>query len=369
MYLINKEDKKLSKVLCNSFSKLALQERYDLQEWVVNHPEIFSEELLIIQKEFDGFDGTRERLDVLALDKNGNIVVIENKGDDTGRNVIWQNLKYVSYCSTLTKQQILDIYQLYLDKFFPNEKAIDNLKEFYEVEDLNELILNEDQRMFFVALDYRKEVTSSAMWLLNKGIDVKCFKVSLYEISHNLLIDIEQIIPVKEAEDYIISMTNKVSDASAAKKRTYEIYNLRYEYWSSLLPLLHSSKTELYKDVNPSKNHWLNCRSGIEGLSYNLLSGVDFVGVELKIEKATLAASKAIFDELLTKKDIIETSFGDALQWNRLDDKKVSRIVYSAYDVSIKNRDDWMWMQSFQIEHLEKLEAALTPYLYEEKNS
>lgn len=37
------------------------------------------EELLIIQKEFDGFDDTRERLDLLALDKDGNLVIIENK--------------------------------------------------------------------------------------------------------------------------------------------------------------------------------------------------------------------------------------------------------------------------------------------------
>jgi len=38
---------------------------------------------LIIQKEFDGFNDTRERLDLLALDKEGNIVIIENKLDDT----------------------------------------------------------------------------------------------------------------------------------------------------------------------------------------------------------------------------------------------------------------------------------------------
>lgn len=65
----------------------------------------FGEELLIIQKEFNGFNDTNERLDLLALDKEGNIVVIENKLDDTGRDVTWQVLKYASYCSTLNKEQ------------------------------------------------------------------------------------------------------------------------------------------------------------------------------------------------------------------------------------------------------------------------
>ena len=69
-------------------------------------PEALGEELLIIQKEFDGFADTRERLDLLALDKDGRLVVIENKLDDSGRDVVWQALKYVAYCSNLTKAQI-----------------------------------------------------------------------------------------------------------------------------------------------------------------------------------------------------------------------------------------------------------------------
>jgi RecB family endonuclease NucS len=51
---------------------------------------------LIIQKEFDGFNDTKERLDLLALDKQGNLVIIENKLDDSGKDVTWQVIKYAS---------------------------------------------------------------------------------------------------------------------------------------------------------------------------------------------------------------------------------------------------------------------------------
>lgn len=78
---------------------------------MAHQPSAFGEELLIIQKEFNGFNDTNERLDLLALDKEGNIVVIENKLDDTGRDVTWQVLKYASYCSTLNKEQVRNIYQ------------------------------------------------------------------------------------------------------------------------------------------------------------------------------------------------------------------------------------------------------------------
>ena len=62
--------------------------------------------MLIIQKEFSGFADALERLDLLALDKQGSLVLIENKLDDTGRDVTWQALEYASYCSSLSKDNI-----------------------------------------------------------------------------------------------------------------------------------------------------------------------------------------------------------------------------------------------------------------------
>jgi hypothetical protein len=38
------------------------------------------------------------------------LVLIENKLDNTGRDVTWQALKYVSYCSGLSKEQIRGIF-------------------------------------------------------------------------------------------------------------------------------------------------------------------------------------------------------------------------------------------------------------------
>lgn len=68
------------------------------------------------RKEFDGFADTRERLDLLALDKEGQLVVIENRLDDPGRDVTWQVLNHAACCSSLTKAQIVGICQSYLDR-------------------------------------------------------------------------------------------------------------------------------------------------------------------------------------------------------------------------------------------------------------
>ena len=75
MYRIDRDNNRISKLKSETFKNLEYQERQNLQEWIAENPDCLDEELLIIQKEFDGFDDTRERLDLLALDQDGNLVV------------------------------------------------------------------------------------------------------------------------------------------------------------------------------------------------------------------------------------------------------------------------------------------------------
>ena len=141
MYKINKTSNNVVKLEQRLFKELHLKEREHLQEWIAKNPEMLGEELLIIQKEYDGFNDTNERLDLLALDKDGGLVIIENKLDDTGRDVVWQALKYTSYCSTLTTSQIIKIYQSYLERKTQYESWLDEMA--IEVQNEFENTMNE----------------------------------------------------------------------------------------------------------------------------------------------------------------------------------------------------------------------------------
>ena len=64
----SRESEAISEV---DFAQLGFRERHDIQEWVAANPGILGEDLLIIGKEFSGFDRTNERLDLLAVDADG----------------------------------------------------------------------------------------------------------------------------------------------------------------------------------------------------------------------------------------------------------------------------------------------------------
>ncbi len=360
MFKVNLSENRLVRLEKRRFSDLNLQERPHLQEWLVQMPEALGEELLVIQKEFDGFADTRERLDLLALDKEGRLVVIENKLDDSGRDVVWQALKYVAYCSSLKKAEIVEIYQNYLDRWLNGQNAVANLCEFLEVEDLNDAVLNagNEQRLILVAANFRKEVTATVLWLLGHGVRAQCFRVLPYSFGEELLIDLQQIIPTPEAADYMIGMAAKESEEKSVKGTQKRRHELRRAFWTRTLEELRRRGVARYENISPSKEHWLGSATGVSGCGYNLIFSKSEARVELYLARSQ-AENKWIFDQLEGKRQEIEERFGAEFQWQRLDDKKASRICHSQ---SFDGYDDknWPTMIEWLCKHIDKLEEAFS---------
>ena len=147
------------------FARLGFQERRDIQEWVAANPGILGEDLLVIGKEFSGFDRTDERLDLLAVDPDGKLVVIELKRDDTGANAHWQAIKYASYLRRATAEQIVGMLAVY--KNVSQEDSWEDLVKHLGSDDLN--ALNNAQRIILASHRFAPEVTSAALWLNRQG--------------------------------------------------------------------------------------------------------------------------------------------------------------------------------------------------------
>lgn len=360
MFQVNRSENRLKKLEEKRFSDLNLREREHLQEWLAGQPDALGEELLIIQKEFDGFADTRERLDLLALDKDGQLVVIENKLDDSGRDVTWQALKYTAYVSGLTKTQIIDIYQQYLDRYCGGGNAAAQICEFLDVEELGEVILNpgNDQRLIFIAANFRKEVTSTVLWLREHRIDARCFKVVPYVFGEELFVDIQPVIPTPEAADFMIGMAEKETEARGAQGEQKNRHKLRRDYWEMALEALKEAGDTLYQNISPSKDHWLSAGSGVRSCHYAMIFGKALLRVEFSFARASAEENKWLFDRLIQKREQIEADFGNKIEWLRLDDKKACRLQYEIPCDGF-NRDEWPKHIAWHVEHIQKWERAL----------
>lgn len=216
MYKINVETNELIPLDKKTFSESKFRERDHLQEWIAKDPSVLGEELLILQKEFSGFEDTNERFDLLALDKQGQLVIIENKLDDSGKDVVWQALKYASYCSTLSTSEIIEMLKEYnnAENFDAEEAITDFLNHQEEDLELNEGV---GLRIIFIAAHFRKEVTSTALWLMENGLQIQCFQSSLYVYRGDYFFNIKQILPVPNTEDMIIRKANKQREIQKIK--------------------------------------------------------------------------------------------------------------------------------------------------------
>lgn len=361
MYLFDHESNSLVKVDKCSFKSLGLDERNNLQEWIAKEPSSLGEELLIIQKEFDGFSDTRERLDLLALDKRGNLVVIENKLDDSGRDVTWQAIKYASYCSSLTKQDIVEIYQKYLGTTISAEES---LSEFFDGRDLTDIEINvgNTQRIFFVAANFRKEVTSSVMWLLNFNIRIKCFKVTPYKYNDKVLLDFDQIIPIKDADDYTIKIATKTQNETQSAEASRIRYTNRQNFWAEFIEY-NKSHSGLFGTSAGTTDSWLGKSiKGFSGVNINICIYNSSTRSEVYINTGDKEKNKQIFDYLLSHKKEIEQLFGEELVWQRLDDKVTCRIRIDRDDLSYLNPEHHEAIFAFFVDTTNRIMKAFSPF-------
>ena len=197
MYKVDTEAKQISKLTPKTFAELRLLERFDIQEWIAKSPEILGEDLLIIAKELEL--PSRIRIDLLAVDRRGNLVIIELKRDESGSSVEWQAIKYASYCSNFLPENIFAYFAQYLQSDAGGAQL--KIEEFLD-EELSSL--NQNQRIILVAREFHSDVASAVLWLRDFEIDIKCVRLRPYiDADNDLFITPDIIIPLPEAKDYV----------------------------------------------------------------------------------------------------------------------------------------------------------------------
>ena len=141
-------------------------------------------------------------------------------------------------------------------------------------------------------------------------------------------------------------------------KRNKQRHIDRLDFWTKLLERS-KSKTNLFSRRKPGKDHWLGIGAGKSGLGYNYIILANQAGIDLYIGTEDPGKNKKIFDELHSKKAVIESDFGDQLDWQRLSNKKACRVwKLTSEDKGLRDKDDWSMIQEKMIDAMIRFEKA-----------
>jgi hypothetical protein len=316
LFTYDKDLKKISPCEKTTLKGHNILERKDLEKWIEEHPELLGEELLILTTEYDKFDKTNERLDLLGLDKEGTLVIIELKRDNSGKNVDLQAIKYAAYCSTLTLDQVIDLHFDYCTKKgqpINRENVRNKIIEFIDNNEFDEI--NDKPKIFIVSKEFRTEVTASVLWLRNFGIDITCVKLTPYILNDSTIaFESRILIPLPEAKDFIIRSERKETaerTLNATQIERLEFWNDLTKKMNNLLPLTYApSKPRMYCYIptNISNIHfeWLfHGRSnglGVELHFENKMKEVNIANIE-KIEKLIPILEQRTGEQVIIQKN------------------------------------------------------------------
>lgn len=101
MPLFKLSDDRIEPVRETTLAAAGWRERQDLQALLKRHPEVLSPDLLVVAEEFGSWDESQRRIDLLAVDRDANIVVIELKRDQS-HHMELQAVRYAAMVSAMT---------------------------------------------------------------------------------------------------------------------------------------------------------------------------------------------------------------------------------------------------------------------------
>lgn len=212
---------KATKIKGSSFTNLNIWERTHIEEWVRTNPEILGEDLLIVSIEFDRFSNSNDRLDLLAVDREGNLVVVELKRDSAAGYADLQAIRYAAMVSSMTIDKLVPYYIFYKKKYdnelLTDPKAKEQIIEFVESDSFSEL--STKPRIILCSEGFSAEITTTVLWLRESEIDISCVSITPYKVDDKVIIVPKVVIPLEEAKQYLIDIKRKEEEREQSSRK------------------------------------------------------------------------------------------------------------------------------------------------------
>jgi hypothetical protein len=176
-----------------------------LEFWLENNPAhiLEDENVLIIGRQVTTNLGSI--IDLLGIDREGNLVVIELKRDRTPRETLAQILEYASFIEDISYTQLEEIFKEYSSE--ENLILTDYHRNYFQLQKDEAVAFNKNQKLIIVGQHITKEIKQTSSFLSKRGIEVFCLEFKYFETKSGEQIISSEFVVGKDsyAEKKIIS--------------------------------------------------------------------------------------------------------------------------------------------------------------------
>lgn len=219
MAIYELQEDRLIRLKETAFKDEGIRERDDLQRILREQVDIISPDTMVIAEEFGDWEDSKRRIDLFGLDADANLVVIELKRTETGGHMELQAIRYAAMVSTMTFQQIVNAHEQYLKRLGKTEtNAEEEILAFLGWDQPDENEFAKDVRIVLASAEFSREITSTVMWLNERGLDIRCVRLLPYKMNDRMLVDVQQLIPLPEAEEYQVKIREKSEQKREARQ-------------------------------------------------------------------------------------------------------------------------------------------------------
>lgn len=360
MAIYQLSDKHLKPIAETTFGAEGIMERKDLQRLLRDDITVLGDDLMVVAEEFGDWVDSSRRIDLLCIDSDANLVVVELKRTEDGGHMELQALRYAAMVARMTFKQLVDAFASFKNKAQPDADAASAaILGFLGQQSVEEVEFAPATRIILAAADFGKELTTCVMWLNDVyGLDIRCVRMKPYKMESGVvLLDVEQIIPLPETEDY---QTQIGAKKQAEQESAAESGQLRLKFWEGLLGYA-KTRTAIHANRSPTKDPSISGGIGRSWFSLNYVIRQNDSRVELWISHGAGQGkkNKAAFKALEAQQDAIEQVFGGKLDWQELPGSDSCRICFNVEGGYRSPQDKWPAIHAALTDAMIRLDKAM----------
>ncbi|MFC2159232.1 endonuclease NucS domain-containing protein [Actinomycetota bacterium] len=302
-----------------------------LEDWIENTPSALfeNEEVFIIGRQVT--TNLNKAIDLLGIDKNGNIVIVELKRGKTPRETVAQILEYVSFVEDLTYKQLEEIASKYIGDEGINLTESHN--EFFKLPDDFAVAFNKAQRLIIVGQEISKETEQTSVFLNKKGLELYCIAFKYFKSDKGERIITSDFVVKKDKSDEVKTESKPKINKS---KFLDNVDDYIREFFKKLLNLASENKMPIHwggtgfsLNVDLSGNH-VNILYGYSKLASG---GHSIYTAAMEIRRKVNNAEEVIdqYFEKLRETNLFEPASNE-IKWiitNSINDKQV-KVMFDA---------------------------------------